>query len=170
VVLQGFRLNLCISNGRAHKSTPGPQYLQGFTAVLCESHIIYNISALKLFFYINLNDKHHSGHFNLGMLFCRGFGSICVYLMAGRTDPHLDLNICMGLGLFWATLISFNLAYKTQLRDLRDLRDLSLSAFSQARDPRDMQSYAFSQLRDRTPFGTIKLYKQKGWGRLPLHR
>jgi hypothetical protein len=42
----------------------------------------------------------------------------------------------------------------------------SLRVFSRARDPRDVQSYAFSQLRDHTPFGAIKLYKQKGWGRL----
>ena len=53
---------------------------------------------------------------------------------------------------------------------LQDLRDLSLRVFSRARDPRDMQSYAFSQLRDHTPFGAIKLYRQKGWGRLALTR
>ena len=41
---------------------------------------------------------------------------------------------------------------------------------SRVRDPRDMQSYAFSQLRDHTPFGAIKLYKQKGWGRRALTR
>ena len=29
--------------------------------------------------------------------------------MAGHTDPHLDLNICMGLGLFCATLIPFTI-------------------------------------------------------------
>ena len=37
----GFRVNLCISHGRAHKSTPGPQYLHGFRVVLCYSHTIY---------------------------------------------------------------------------------------------------------------------------------
>ena len=129
----GFRVNLCISHGRAHKSTPGPQYLHGFRVVLCYSHTIYYTECTcgicgtcGISHYVCFHECGIRGTYNHARL-----AIICVFTIAG-------------------------------------LAGSSLRVFSRARDPRDVQSYAFSQLRDRTPFGAIKLYKQKGWGRLAL--